>query len=172
MSDERKAVSSGAGVLLQISRSNGGLPKFVVDGPVLVGHEGISGDRQRNRRVHGGPNKAVLMVAAEALEELTRAGFALAPGSLGENLTVQGFDRRNWRTGQQYKIGNDVLIQLTTLRSPCLNLDVYGPEIKGQVYDRRCQAGDPSSPVWALAGFYARVIRPGEICAGDSITLS
>jgi MOSC domain-containing protein YiiM len=161
----------GHGRLTQISRSNGGMPKRAVTGPVMVGSDGVEGDRHRDLRFHGGPEKAVLMIAAELIENLRARGFPVYAGAMGENFTVSGLDPRLWRAGQCYRVGNDVVIELTTLRQPCLNLDVYGPEIKAELYDARCKSGDVESAKWALGGFYARVIRPGILLAGAPIAL-
>lgn len=159
------------GIVVQINRSPGGLPKLPVYGPVMVTREGIEGDLHRNLKYHGGPDKAVLMMAAENIAELQDAGYSIIAGSLGENLTVMDLDSMRWRAGQRYRIGEDLVIELTTLRQPCLNLDVFGPAIKKDVYDARCRAGDPTSPRWAKGGFYARVIHPGLIVAGAPVVL-
>jgi len=63
------------------------------------------------------------------------------------------------------------VIELTTLRMPCLNLDVYGPAIKSELYDSRCKAGDPDTEKWARGGFYARVIHEGLVVPGAPVTL-
>lgn len=160
------------GVVKQINRSRGGLPKLPVEGVVRLTAEGIEGDWQRNRRYHGGPDKAVLMIAAEAVEELSAHGYPVTNGSLGENLTVSGMDRRNWRTGQRYRVGEGCVIELTTQRVPCLNLDPYGAGIKAELYDAACRAKDVTSPRWANGGFYARVISEGVVFAGASIELA
>ena len=159
------------GILKQISRSNGGLPKLAVAGPVMMTDVSVDGDRHRNTLVHGGPVKAVLMVSAEYIDELAARGFPVFYGALGENLTVSGLSPGTWRAGQRYRLGQDALIELTKLRSPCFNLDVYGPSIKDELYDLHCKAGDATSPHWAYGGFYARIIRPGLIQAGDEVTL-
>ncbi len=52
-----------------------------------------------------------------------------------------------------------------------MNLNVYGPAIKSELYDAQCQAGDITSAHWAHGGFYARVIRPGLIFAGAPVIL-
>ena len=159
------------GTLVQINRSPGGLPKRPVAGPVMVTRQGVDGDDHRNLKYHGGPNKAVLMIAAESLQALKESGFQVIAGSLGENLTVHGLDFSCWRTGQRYRIGEDLVIELTTLRVPCLNLDVYDPAIKAELYDFRCKAGDSATEKWARGGFYARVIHEGLVVPGASVTL-
>lgn len=159
------------GILKQINRSPGGLPKRAVEGVVMLHELGIEGDLHRNLKYHGGPDKAVLMHAAEVTERLKAEGFPVYDGALGENFTVTGMDPKDWRPGQRFRVGEQAVIELTTLRSPCLNLDVYGPSIKNHVYDRLARAGNPASAHWALGGFYARVLRTGPVAAGASIVL-
>jgi MOSC domain-containing protein YiiM len=159
------------GILKRINRSNGGLPKLAIEGPVMLDSSGIEGDRHRNLAVHGGPEKAVLMIAAELIDVLAAEGFPLCYGALGENLTVTGFDPHMWRSGQRYRIGQDALIELTKLRTPCSNLHVYGLSLGARLYDSRCKAGDIASPHWAHGGFYGRVIRGGLIAAGAPVAL-
>lgn len=159
------------GILKQINRSDGGLPKRAVEGRVMLSEVRVDGDRWRNLVVHGGPRKAVLMASAELIDSLAARGFPVFYGAIGENLTVSGLDPHMWRAGQRYRVGQDAVIELTTLRSPCRNLDVYGPEIKAELYDPQCKAGDIASPRWAHGGFYARVVRPGVIQAGDRVVL-
>jgi len=133
--------------------------------------DGVEADRHRNLNLHGGPNKAVLMIAAEFVDSLIARGFPVFYGALGENLTVSGFDPHQWRAGQRYRLGADAVIELTTLRTPCFNLDVYGPPIKSELYDGQCKSGDVGSPHWAHGGFYARVIHPGLLFHGAPIIL-
>jgi MOSC domain-containing protein YiiM len=159
------------GILKLINRSPGGLPKRAVHGPVMLSEISVEGDRWRNPVIHGGPKKAVLMASAEFIDELAARGFPVFYGAIGENLTVSGLDPHMWRPGQRYRLGKEAVIELTTLRTPCLNLDVYGPAIKSELYDAQCKAGNIASPRWAHGGFYARVIRPGMIQAGDAVIL-
>jgi MOSC domain-containing protein YiiM len=159
------------GVLKQINRSHGGLPKRAIAGPAMLAAPGLEGDRQRNLKYHGGPDKAVLMIAAELIDDLRLRGYPVVYGSLGENLTVSGLDPHQWRQGQRYRVGGDAVIELTTLRTPCTNLDVFGPSIKAELYDARCTARDTGSPKWAHGGFYARVIRQGLLMAGALVSL-
>ncbi len=159
------------GVIAQINRSNGGLPKHAVPGPVMLQPEGVEADRHRDLKRHGGPDKAVLMIASELIDALIARGFPIFYGALGENLTVSGFDPHRWRAGQRYRVGDAAEIELTLLRTPCSNLHVYGEPIKNEMYDAQCKAGDIASAHWAHGGFYARVIRPGLISAGAPVIL-
>ena len=160
-----------SGVIVQLNRSRGGLPKVPVATLLRVTRDGIEGDWQRNRRHHGGPDKAVLMIAAELIDELAAGGYPVTYGSLGENLTVRGLDQHSWRSGQRYRVGEGCVIELTTQRVPCLNLDPYGTSIKRDLYDAACKAKDVSSPRWGNGGFYARVINEGSVFAGARVEL-
>ena len=160
-----------AGILKQINRSNGGLPKLAAPGPVMLTEACLEGDRCRNVFVHGGPMQAILIASAELIDELAARGFPVFYGAIGENLTVSGLDPHMWRSRQRYRVGQDAVIELTKLRTPCANLDVYGPEIKAELYDSQCRLADTRSTRWAYGGFYARVIRTGVVQAGDTVVL-
>jgi MOSC domain-containing protein YiiM len=159
------------GTLKQINRSNGGLPKLAIEGSVMLNPDGVEGDRHRDPRIHGGPDKAVLMMSADLIDSLIDRGFRVPYGALGENLTVAGLDPRAWRFGQRYRIGADAVIELTRLRIPCSNLNVYGPQIKPELYDAQCKAGDITSPHWAHGGFYARVVHCGLLMPNAPVIL-
>jgi MOSC domain-containing protein YiiM len=157
------------GTVLQVSISRGGVPKRAIpEGDVTP--LGIAGDGYNHPQIHGGPRQAVLLISSEAISELTSLGYLLYPGALGENITTVGVDRRQWRAGQRWRVGQAV-VELTKVRAPCETLSVYGPGIQKAVYDARVKAGDPSSPRWALAGFYASVAQPGIVRPGDPILL-
>jgi MOSC domain-containing protein YiiM len=162
------------GIVFQLNLSKGGIPKL----PVLQAFArrlGLEGDAVNHPDIHGGPGKAVLLVSQEDLDSLAAKGFSVYPGALGENLTVEGLDFRLLRPGMRFRSGAAVL-ELTRLRRPCSALDLFntpaapGP-IQDAVWDEACQAGDPASPRWALAGFYAAVASEGLIRAGDKIEL-
>jgi MOSC domain-containing protein YiiM len=157
------------GTILQINISPGGIPKRPIAEAELT-PEGIVGDSWAHPLIHGGPKQAVLVITSEGIEELIAQGFPLYAGALGENLTVAGLDRRQMRIGQRYRAG-EVLLELTKLRTPCATLEVYGPTIRGSVYDAQVKAGDVSSPRWGLSGFYARVLHAGKVRPRDIIQL-
>jgi len=159
------------GSVLQINVSSGGVPKRPV-AEALVTPLGLEGDGHAHPELHGGPERAILLITAEGIEELAALGLPLTYGSLGENLTTQGIGRREWRVGQRWRIGPDAVIEITKRRAPCQALNVYGPGIQAAIYDPLVKAGDPASPKWGLSGFYASVVTPGLLRPGDAIVLA
>jgi MOSC domain-containing protein YiiM len=114
------------GSILQINISSGGVPKRVV-AEAQVTTLGVEGDGHAHPEIHGGADRAVLLITAEGIEELAALGFPLTYGSLGENFTTSGIGRRDWRVGQRWRIGTDTVIEITKRRAPCKQLNVYGP---------------------------------------------
>jgi len=55
------------------------------------------------------------------------------------------------------------------MRQPCATLNPYGAGIQAAMYDARVVKGDPESPLWGLSGFYASVVEPGTVRAGDAV---
>jgi MOSC domain-containing protein YiiM len=157
------------GSILQVNVSRGGIPKRPI-AEATVTPEGILGDSWAHPQIHGGPEKAVLIVTLEGIQELIAQGYPLFPGALGENLTTRGLDRRQMRVGQRYRAGEALLV-ITKLRSPCATLSVYG-DIQQAVYDAQVKAGDATSPRWGLGGFYTRVLKSGVLRPHDIITLA
>lgn len=152
------------GTVIQVNVSQGGLPKRPVAEARLT-PLGFEGDSVAHPGIHGGPEKAVLLITAEGLEELRAEGFPLFPGAMGENLTTRGLARRDLRPGMRLRAGG-ALIEVTQLRRPCSSLDVYGPGIKAGIWRSGITPGDPA---WGLSGFYCSVVRPGVVRANDII---
>ena len=67
-----------------------GMYKQPANGPLELGPEGFVGDQQADRRVHGGPDKAVHLYPAAHYARLAgrfpAAASQLVIGSMGENL--------------------------------------------------------------------------------------
>ena len=158
-----------AAVIVQVSTSAGGVPKRPI-AECAFGVDGLTGDRWDHPNIHGGRKQAALLITAEGIEELAAQGFPIYPGALGENLTTRGLDRRAIRIGQQYRAGG-VVLEITKLRHPCGTLDVYGKGIQRAMFDARTLAGDATSPLWGLSGFYASVVTPGIVQIGETIEL-
>jgi len=160
---------SDSGTILQVSISQGGLPKRAIEEGYIT-PLGIDGDLHAHPEIHGGPRKAILIIASEVVERLTAQGYALFPGALGENLTTRGLEIRDIRIGDQIRAGG-ALLEVTQPRGPCSALDVYGDTLKAVVYDRQVKARDYKSPRWGMSGFYASVVEPGFVRAGDAIAV-
>lgn len=157
------------GRIVQISVSLGGLPKRAVP-QAMITPLGLEGDCWAHPAIHGGVERAVLLMQRETIDDLAAFGYPVFYGALGENLTTSGLDRRQWRAGQRVRAGA-ALLELSHVRIPCSALDVYGPSLKRQLFDEAVRAGDPASPRWGMSGFYARVIQPGMVRVDDSIEI-
>lgn len=156
-------------MVVQINISPGGIPKrTILDG--MLTPLGIEGDSHAHPQFHGGRSKAVLLIASEVVDQLITQGYPLFYGALGENFTTRGLDPRMLRSGQRLRVGAAV-IELTTVRTPCRTLDIYGPAIKKEIYDKGVRNGDVLSPRWALSGFYASVIQSGRVALNDPVII-
>ncbi|MCX4435985.1 MULTISPECIES: MOSC domain-containing protein [Streptomyces] len=145
-----------------------GIDKRPVDGPVRVtapgpkgvGASGLAGDAVCDLRHHGGNDQAVYAVAREDLDDWGRElGRPLASGAFGENLTTQGLDVSGARIGERWRVGSEVVLEVTSGRIPCRTFQGHVGEQRW--VKRFTQKGAP--------GAYLRVIEPGEIRAGDPI---
>jgi len=155
------------GTIIQVNLSPGGLPKTPIDlGSITA--LGVEGDLHNHPQFHGGPGKAILIIASEVIEELQSRGYPVFPGALGENLTTRGFDVHDVRIGDTLRAGG-AMLEVTAARVPCSQLDVYGPTIKQEIYDKLVKAGEPSSRRWGRSGWYCAVLQPGPVGPGDPI---
>ncbi len=138
----------------------GGVPKHAV-ASAEVTTEGVVGDRQRDRRFHGGQQRAVSLYAAERIEALRAEGHPIAPGSTGENLTVAGLDWATIEVGDRLLVGEWVELEITGYASPCSN--IAGSFADG-AFKRISQKLHPG---WSR--LYARVISEGVVRTGDRV---
>ena len=157
------------GTILQISISLGGLPKRAIS-EGLITPSGIQGDLQAHPSIHGGPRKAILLIASEVVDELAARGYPVFYGALGENLTTRGIRISDLRLGDQIRAGA-ALLEITEPRGPCTALHIYGDSIKQEIYDARVKARDHTSPLWGKSGFYARVLESGLVRPNDPVSL-
>ena len=155
--------ASSAGHLFQISVSQGGVPKLAVREAEVTEH-GLSGDRQRNLEVHGGPQRAVCLYPLENILALQAEGHPLFPGAQGENLTLVGIDWSLCIPGARLQVGPQVLLEITSYTNPCNNLRPYFID---QDFSRVAQKLHPG---WSRV--YTRVLQAGTITVGDPVILS
>ena len=98
--------------------------KTPVEGRVAVRGVNLDGDEQADRRVHGGPDKAVYAYGADDIRRWERElGRDLGPSPFGENLTIDGLDVSGARVGDRWAIGTTVL-EVVQPRLPCFKLGV------------------------------------------------
>ncbi len=93
-----------AGRLESINVSRGGVPKQPAFDAMITA-QGLAGDRQRDLRHHGGPDRAVTLFSAERIAALQAEGHPIRPGTIGENLTVSGLDWARVGPGARLGIG-------------------------------------------------------------------
>jgi MOSC domain-containing protein YiiM len=157
------------GTIIQVNISPGGLPKRASDEGWIT-RLGIEGDLHNHPNIHGGPLKAILIIASEVVDALVERGYPLFYGALGENLTTRGIAIRDFRVGDQFRVGG-AMLEITQPRGPCSALDIYGESLKQDVYDEKVKQRDYTSARWGMSGFYASVVTPGAVRTGDEISL-
>ena len=146
----------------QVSLSDGGVPKEAVLSAVITS-DGLTGDRQRNRKYHGGKDRAVCLYSLEVIEALRAEGHSIGPGSCGENLTVAGLDWRHMAPGDRLTIGEHVRLELTSYTTPCR---LNAPWFRDGNFRRIAQETHPG---WSR--LYARVLGEGVVKPGDAVVV-
>ena len=138
------------------------IDKRPVSGPVRIGEYGAFADVQADRKHHGGPDKALYVYAQEDADSwAAELGRELAPGFFGENLRTVGIDVNGARIGERWRIGEKVIVEVTSPRIPCQTFARWmGEDGRGWV-KRFAQA--------RRVGPYLRVVERGTITAGDPI---
>lgn len=138
-----------------------GIFKSPVTGRRRVTGVQLDGDEQADPSAHGGPTKSLYAYAVEDyawwVEQL---GESLEPGHFGENLTIEGIDPAAAVVGERWRVGSAVL-RVTEPRIPCYKLAM--------------RMGDPRFPARFAAaarpGTYLAIDEPGDVGAGDAITV-
>jgi MOSC domain-containing protein YiiM len=163
------------GVVVAVSRSaKHTMSKSNVDSITLVAGLGVDGDahqgvtvrhRSRVRRDPTQPNlRQVHLIHAELHDELAAAGFGLAPGQMGENVTTRGLDLLGLGTGTRLHLGWGAIVEVTGLRNPCLQLEGIAPGLMAAVLDR-----DAEGVLIRKAGVMGVVVAGGEVRPGDAV---
>jgi MOSC domain-containing protein YiiM len=153
--------STARGTVVSINTSDGGVPKLPVS-EARVTVNGLVGDRQRDRRYHGGPDRAVCLYSLEIIQALQAEGHPIGIGSAGENLTVSGVDWGLMVPGRRVRAGH-VVLELTRYAHPCSNLEPY---FRDGTFTRISQKVHPGS-----GRLYARVLEEGVVRTGDAVEM-
>jgi MOSC domain-containing protein YiiM len=142
----------------------------------LLAGLGVAGDahqgetvkhRSRVKRDPNQPNlRQVHLIHAELHDELRNAGFALAPGQMGENVTTRGIDLLDLPVGTRLHLGETATVEVTGLRNPCAQLDGIAPGLMAATLDR-----DENGALVRKAGIMGIVLNDGDVKPGDPIRI-
>ncbi len=148
--------------------------KAVAPSIQLLAGLGVEGDahlgvtvkhRSRVRADPTQPNlRQVHLIHGELHDELQEAGFNVAEGTMGENITTRGIDLLGLPRGTRLRIGAEAIVEITGLRNPCSQLDKYQKGLTAAVLGRH-----PDGSLMRRAGVMGVVIASGRVCAGDAI---
>jgi len=139
------------------------IDKRPVDGPVRVRPLGLHADVQADRKHHGGEDQAVYAYADEDAAYFAESlGRDVPPGLFGENLRTSGVDVTGAVTGERWRIGATLELEVTIPRTPC---GTFARRMKVDRWVKRfAEEGRP--------GAYLRVLRSGPVAAGDPIVVT
>jgi ferredoxin-NADP reductase/MOSC domain-containing protein YiiM len=137
-----------------------GIWKDPVAGRCRVRRLNLEGDGQGDLHGHGGEQRAVFVYQIESYrhwqEQLKRTDFV--HGQFGENFTIEGLADDSVCIGDRYQIGS-ALFEVTQPRVTCYRVGI--------------RTNEPRMPALLTSsgrpGFYFRVLREGEVGAGDDI---
>jgi MOSC domain-containing protein YiiM len=136
--------------------------KSSILGPVWLGTTNLAGDGQSNRKLHGGPDKAVLAYAACHYPDWRRQLEQpdLPFGAFAENFTVTYLYEGNVCLGDVYAVG-EARVEVSQPRQPCQNIT------------RRWQRPGLMERVRGTGrhGWYLRVLAEGAVEAGQPLEL-
>ena len=150
---------SRTGTIASLHRSTGGVPKLPVD-TVRVTAAGMEGDRQRNLKHHGGPDRALCLYSFDLIQALRAEGHPVAPGTIGENVLIRGLSWDDVLPGVRLRLG-EVEIEVTAFAHPCRNI---AGSFQGGHIER---VSVKTHPGWSRV--YARVTRDGILAANYSV---
>lgn len=138
--------------------------KVLTDGALRVISTGIIGDRQADRSVHGGPEKALHIYPSEHYTHWREAFPDLSgifrPGGFGENISSEGFTEADLCVGDVLAAGS-VRLQVAQGRQPCWKLNMHtGNPAQAAAFQKT-----------GRTGWYFRVLQEGTFQAGDNLDL-
>ena len=137
-----------------------GIWKDPVRGRCRVARLNLAGDGQGDLAGHGGEQRAVFVYQIESYrhwqEQLHRSDFVF--GQFGENFTIEGLPDDAVCIGDRYQIGS-ALFEVSQPRVTCYRVGI--------------RMNEPRMPALLTSsgrpGFYFRVLREGDVGAGDEI---
>lgn len=143
---------------------------------LIEGH-GVRGDahagvtvkhRSRVAKDPTQPNlRQVHLIQEELLGDLDSAGFSVAPGQLGENITTRGVDLLGLSAGTRLSLGDEALIEVTGLRNPCAQIEKFQAGLLAAVLGRT-----DDGKLIRKSGVMAVVFKGGFIGPGDTVRIA
>lgn len=140
----------------------------------LVAGLGVDGDahqgetvkhRSRVARDPTQPNlRQVHLLHSELLDELRPRGFDIGAGQIGENILTTGLDLLGLPTAALLHLGEAVVVEITGLRNPCVQLDRFHPGLMAATLDR-----DAAGNLIRKAGVMGVVRVGGDVRPQDPI---
>jgi MOSC domain-containing protein YiiM len=150
------------GRIFQLNTSHGGVPKLAVREAYLT-PTGLEGDRQRDRRYHGGPERALCLYALERILQLQGEGHPIFPGSAGENVTFAGLDWAALKPGARLALGEEAVVEISSYTTPCR---IIAESFLDGGFQRILQKSHPGD-----SRLYARVLQTGRLAVGQAVRL-
>ena len=129
-----------------------GTQKHEVESAYLKEEWGIEGD------AHAGKwHRQVSLLSVEKVDDFRAKGADVINGAFGENLVVEGFDLKTLPVGTRFKVGNDVLLEMTQIGKQChSHCEIY--KVMGDC-------------IMPREGVFTRVLHSGEVHKGDPIDI-
>ena len=138
-------------VSIAVSKKKG-TTKQCTDQAELVENHGIKGD------AHAGDwHRQLSFLAAESIDAVSTESFVLHFGDFAENIATTGIDWKTQKIGQQVRLGNTALVEITQIGKECHK--------KCAIFYR---TGDCIMP---KEGVFAKILAGGTIRVGDAVTL-
>ena len=150
--------SAMTGTLVQLNISNGGMPKLPIP-QARVTAVGVDGDWQKNRKHHGGPDRAICIYSEELYAWLREQGMDVTSGAVGENFTTQGIDLQKLDAGDRLQVGGDdgCIVEISKVRIPCSQLKKWNADLPELIVGR--------------SGWMAKVVKEATVRTGDVIVV-
>lgn len=121
-------------------------PMTPVQEATAVSDLGLDGDKHAVK----GNARQVLVMDIETLRELD-----LSPGTIKENITVEGLDLSSVEAGHVFFVGDQVTLEATGDCLPCARMDAIRPGLQNELKGRR--------------GILSTVLNGGTLKVGDAI---
>ena len=140
----------------------GGVPKPLVQS-LQVTVDGCVGDFQRDKRYHGGPQRAVCLFSEEVISILQAEGHPVYPGSVGENILLREVDWELVAIGSKFHF-DELVLEVTSDAPPCKTI---GDSFTNSRFTKISAKVAPNLTRW-----YAKVLNEGQVSIGENVVLN